>query len=443
MTQKEQKPQSKVSRRNFVKALLGAVGLGVPTLGVSAANNGRRSALVPSPDAPDGDEVTYVEATDTANQVPLHVKQLDTTNNPAAIRITNAGSGLDIQSMNAGVIGAGSFAFMTKNGSGGAVSAGDVGFIDIDGKFVKSAAEEFALVNWCVAMTDAADNADIYVARRGRLNVAYTGSAPSAGDYLVTSNTAGRAQAQSSMRPEVFGVCLEAGSGGLVPALLLTQRNVKPASSDSDIFRINYHSGTLFTGTIAAVYATQVEYVVTEGYEDSIRPHKVDHLAKLVLHNLDDGGSTALVDHVLLDDQATPSDGRITFIGSTPAGWQVGDTITANSQTNLSTLDGVKWFDFDLNHADNTIVPPDAVGLAGEMSFIESAPAIRLLLQPFEPDDEAKRRGYTSNQSTFHTLRGIFEVSLVDRKFQVLCGASGVATALALWRVSQIVIAEP
>lgn len=422
-----------ISRRSFVKAALATLGIGIPTSAVAAS--GKASKPLAPLDTPDGDEVVYLEATAASDNVPLHLKQLDTTNNPAALRITNIGSGLDIHSMNAGAIGAGAFAFMAKNGAGSTVDPGDVGYIGFDGTF-KKITTEFSVEGWCVAVTGGADGADIFAARRGRVPVKYTGSAPATGDYLVTSSTSGMAQAQTVMRPEVFAVCQAPGSGGVVDALLLTQRAEYPIAPEPDVLRLNNHSGTLFSASIASVSGTDVVYTSVTGNEDSIKPFVGNELGKVVLHNTSDG-TEALIQNVDLGTNT------ITLTDNAPAGWGNGDAITTNSQTNTDLViptSSERYFDVELVTAD---IPDNAVTIKGELTFRESAPAIRILLHPYLPGEAARRKGIDTIITGVQILRRFYDMPIVDRRFTVGCLASGVGTCTAVCRVSVMVLAVP
>src|SRR5262245_10649950 len=96
------------------------------------------------------------------------------------------------------------------NSSGSAADIGDVGYIDEAGEY-QTTTTASDVKAWCVVVAGGADNENILVVRQGRWAINYTGTAPAAGNFLVTSTTAGSAARVTTMEPAVFAVCMGAG----------------------------------------------------------------------------------------------------------------------------------------------------------------------------------------------------------------------------------------
>lgn len=142
------------------------------------------------------------------------------------------------------------------NSSGGTVAIGDIGYLASDSSF-RTTTTALLMADWCVVVTGGANGAEIIVAVRGtKITVNYTGTAPTAGQWLTTSGSAKLAQRSTVMRPEVFAVATTTGSGGTVICTLLTQRKVLILSPAYDVYRSDSHGVSDFTSTLAAVTTT-------------------------------------------------------------------------------------------------------------------------------------------------------------------------------------------
>ena len=98
------------------------------------------------------------------------------------------------------------------NLSGGAVAAGDVGYIASDGGFYTTTTEGLN-GNIAVVTPELGDASFIQVARSGVILVTFNG-AGTAGQYAITSTTAGQAKPVTAFQPQVFGVLISNTSGG-------------------------------------------------------------------------------------------------------------------------------------------------------------------------------------------------------------------------------------
>jgi len=258
--------------------------------------------------------------------------------------------GSDLAFLTAGGWSTNAFAFIALNMSGAAAVAGDVGYIDSAGEY-KTTTTAYLADAWCVVVKGGNDNTDIYVARRGRVTVTLNGNC-SAGNYLYTSTTAGQAQPQTYVRPEILGVALTAnagGAGGTCSALLLTERTLSPATSSEFIYAVDAAASSDFVSTIASLPGgapTTLTYAaVTAGSATTLVPWLAlgTIAGKTVLHNTT-RGTSALIQSVVTGTST------ITLTANVPAGWIVGDTITARSQTCTGTLVvGVYYYDYDIS----------------------------------------------------------------------------------------------
>jgi len=311
----------KQTRYHFLKAGLELSGSGVVDL------NGCDDALVLDADA----DTTISALTD--DQIDFEV------------------GGSDVATLIAGGFSADTFAFTAKNTSGDTASANDVGYIDEAGEY-KTTTTAYDAVSWCVVLIGGANNADIFVARRGRVLIALNGNC-SAGDYLYTSTTAGQAQPLSYVRSEVFAVALTAnagGAGGTCEALLLCNRAYR-ATMVSPSYFVFAHSDFDFVATIASLPggADLTYNAPSSGNEDTIAPYSTTYNYKLVLHNTTRGDS-ALVDSVIV------ATNTITLTANVPGTWQVGDTITARSQTATGTAGTTSYYyEIDVNDSVNAL----------------------------------------------------------------------------------------
>lgn len=405
------------------------------TTSAGAANAGDPILLDPNGLLPESMINLVFEESDGTPSVSNVKKVIVTTGT-----LTDLGGG-EVQVDTSGNDGGGSTEytqFVVKNTSGAAASTNDVGYINEDGEY-KTTTTVGDNVSWCVVLTGGADNADIYVARRGRVTVAYTGAAPSSNDYLITSATAGYAQGQSYMSPEIFAVCVANGSGGTVEALLMTQRTMIPLPVDDNIYSVLNASDSDFVSTIATLPGgvTLTYGAVTSGAEDTIVPWYTANYGKLVLHN------TTRSDYALVEDVDTGTN-TITLTAAVPGTWQVGDTITARSQTNTDLITNSYFQDVELEDAAN--VPANVVLILGVFDSIRDTgggAGLWAIIHPFEAGQTAKRR--VVRPVVTNVAHGDFLTfaPLVNRRLQFSWHASGASTFRFILRAAAVIIAGP
>lgn len=330
-----------------------------------------------------------------------------------------------------------------KNTSGATANANEIGYIDGAGEYKTTTTANLDAA-WCVVITGGANNADIYLVRRGRVTIEYAGSAPSAGNYLATSTTAGSAAAQATMRPEIFAICTAAGSGGLVEALLLTGRILRPATDTHFIYGINAASDSDFVATIATYDGSQVltYNAPSSGNENAIAYWTALDLAfnaKLVLHNTTRGNS-ALISSV------TVGTNTIVVDPAPPVGWAVGDTITARSQTNTQNWSGGAYY-FEWDMSGWTAKPALATAMVIEPSVGDtSTTAIAISsFHPFEAfvsSKNAQRWTQAGNSAGARFIAPV-TVSIINNKFTFGWDASGSGTTTVFGLLAGWVIAVP
>lgn len=316
--------------------------------------------------------------------------------------------------------------FIVLNSSGGVATANDVGYIDENGDYQTTTTEGLNDVNWCVVVQGGANSTDIYVTRQGRVTVAYAGSAPSDGDFLITSTTAGSALASATMRPEIFARCLAAGSGGTVTAMMYAGRANVSATVTTNLLRVRNNSGSDFVAVIAAagVSGTKVYHdPPTSGTVDAVDPVGLTEVGKLVLHN------TTQAEEAFIDDTGT--DATDDFLNVTNSahisGWVTSDNIEVRSQTNTGTSGGFYFFEVDISESS---LPLLLTGLTFALHVHNDtgAPPQDFFVHPYEADVTSKRQ---RSQTLVAGLSGAgvnLTVPLINQRFVVLYKASGSAT---------------
>lgn len=332
---------------------------------------------------------------------------------------------------------ANAWAFIVKNTSGATANAGDVGYIDSAGEY-KTTTTANLNAAWCVVVSGGANNADVYVTRRGRVNVNYAGSAPSAGNYLVTSTSAGLAAAQVMAIPEIFAVCLAAGSGGTVKTLLLTGRDSKTFTSVNEILRLPATTGTIFSSTINGTPGATLVYNAPTGNEDSIATYSASELMKLVLWN-----TSKTPDEYALIQSTNVGTNTITPT-ATITGWNNGELIQVNSPNVTGTPIVGKVF-YELQALDTSTIPALAVALKIAIAIVDSgAAAIQMVLHPFVAGalSTSKLQTFTTQAATVAS-RGYAEIELRERRICIASDASGAGTATIVLRLLGYIEAVP
>jgi len=326
------------------------------------------------------------------------------------------------------------------NGSGAAVAANDCGYIDEAGEFQTTTTEALGGVAWCVVVEGGANGADIIVARRGQATIELDQNC-SAGDYLYTSTTAGRATTETFVKPAVFAVALTAnssGAGGTCDALLLCGRIPLPLSSDENVFSVNGVSESDWRATQnGAVAGAVVTYntPLTSGSEDSIEVESSGELGKLVLHNTTQG-ETAYISSV------NTGANTITVTNADDiSGWANNDVLEVRSQTNTTALIGTAYYlDLDIT---STTIPALATAIDVQLIYKDTGGTDEdFSNHPYESNDNAKRwteRTYVANINHSSAIR----IGLINRRFCVGWTASGAGTALYRIKVAGCIVATP
>lgn len=326
-------------------------------------------------------------------------------------------------------------AFIVKNTSGATANANEVGYIDSAGEYKTTTTAE-NIVNWVVVIQGGANNADIYVSETGRVTIAYTGTAPSAGDYLTTSTTAGDAQGSADMQPAVFAVATAAGSGGTVEALLLTDTKPQRVTPSADIYGNTAGvNDSDFSGTIATLPGGAVlTYTPTGGDEVNLVPSSTSLLAKMVLHNTTRGDS-ALISNTVVGTNT------ITLTDTVPAGWATTDVITIRSTTNTATVAGVAYFiDFEITSTD---IPALTRAINATPSVIDSGAANQLIMfHPYEANVGSKR-DQARTQVLGVTAFAWFNMPIISNRYCMAWLASSSGSLTFNLRARSVEVAKP
>jgi hypothetical protein len=342
-----------------------------------------------------------------------------------------------LQELGAGGGGGGGGGIITvKNTSGGTVAAGDLGYIDENGEF-KTTTTEYLNAAWCVVTVGGANNADIEVARQGRVTVVLNGNC-SAGDYLYTSTTAKQARAESYVRPELFAVALtanSAGAGGTCSALLLCNTQYVPLVSGYDLMNTGASvAQTDWRGTInGAPVSTSVVYATTSGNENVIDPYAGTELAKMRLYN------ETRTTYALISDVDTGTNTITVTDSADISGWQNGDVITVRSQT--CVVGAAPYY------ADYEIVseiPELARALEVQRSWRDTGAAWqRLRLHTWETFSSAKQKDFYNTVASSCMVQKVITIPLFRRRFCARWEASGTNTASASMRIVGAYVAVP
>lgn len=303
---------------------------------------------------------------------------LATNTTLTAERVATAGHAVKITDAGAGSTATIDSAWEATNSSGGTVSAGDVGYIDADGAFYTTTTASFFDENMVAVVIGGADSSTIYVNSSGVIDLNYTGTAPSTGDFIVTTTTAGKVSANLDVSgntftaPEIIAVALENGSGGVCRCRLLMKRETKPLFNSNYIKFLNSISDSDFVALIDSLPGgTAVRYdTPTSGAENVIVPQSSSELAKMRLYN-STRGTYALISSVNTTGGAG-YDGEITVTDSADiSGWMATDSITVRSQTNTSTFGSGYYFDFEFTSTISDL----AVGFVAAFNWRDTAAA--------------------------------------------------------------------
>jgi hypothetical protein len=330
---------------------------------------------------------------------------------------------------NSGGTGSGSSTLTIKNTSGATANDGDVGYINEAGEY-KTTTTANAHLPWCAVVTGGANNADIEVATEGVVAINYAGSVPSAGHFLVTSTTAGKATRQATMRPEIMAVCLVAGVGSdgqVARALLLTDTRPIPVAHTNDIYRCDAVSTSNFVSTISGTPsgATLVYGVVSAGAENVLVPSSTSQIAKMVLHN------TSIGDSLLISNVNTGTN-TITFTTNVPGTWANGHTITVRSQTNTANpLANTYYIDFELVTGNLNALTRAFTGL---FALYDAANTPELYIHPYEANSASKAQNYAVSVAAKVTSFNPDPIPILSNRFCMAWQTAGSGTTTVVAR---------
>lgn len=327
---------------------------------------------------------------------------------------------------------------LTDNASGLTANFGDVGILDEAGDYDDTATEADN-VAWCIALTDSIANAQILIKRRGNAIVNYTGSAPSAGEFLITSTTSGDAKLQATMHPAIFAVCTANGAGGQVAVQLLTGTVFVPKSSSIDICQVTASDSSDFIALIhnvpSAPSATIVYYdTISVGAENVIKPVSSSELAKLVLWNTTRGTSRLI-------ESVDTGLNKITTVSSVDS-WANNDSITSRSQT---VITGAANEFVDLDFTQQSVIPLLARSVAiAALKSDSGATGQSIVLHSlvtFASSKQKTTQNWIIAAGTFHTSSRT--VDLINQQCAIRYKASGAATQRFILRLDGYYLAVP
>ena len=269
-----------------------------------------------------------------------------------------------------------------KNVSGSTANANEVGLVDFDGTngaSYNTTTTANSIGSWCVVVVGGANNADIWVARRGQVTVKLNANC-SIGDFLTTSTTAGEATNTTTIRPEIFAVALTAnsgGAGGTCTALLLCHRRLIPQTNANYIYAYvggSLYSTRLWTGTQNGATSGATVTVTTSTGNLNNFQNISGHISDYAIRNIT-RSKTAWVSSV--------SGAVVTVTNSADlTGWTSGDSLTLESATCTSGI-AYKYGDCQFNSGASK--PNLAVAFWAQMSANDTGASGQLnALHPFD-----------------------------------------------------------
>lgn len=328
-------------------------------------------------------------------------------------------SGADVSSVEPVII-------RVKNVSGATANANEAGLISYDstnGYSYNTTTTANQNGQWCVVVVGGANNADIWVARRGQVTVKLNANC-SIGNFLATSTTAGQASVLTTARAEIFAVALSAnsgGAGGTCTALLLTGNQFIPAVSSNEVWQNAGRSATAFVATINGAPSTTsvVHNAPSSGNGNVLNPAVSTNIARARLWNT----TRNTYRRITAYNSGTST---ITTEATTDS-WANGDTITIESQT---TFSGATEKCIEMDLSQSTEIPAEArmIRLTTTVYDTGAAASIFYTLHPYDTFSTAKQqlcRGIASYSLAFSR-----DVGLIGRVFCYRGQATGTGTAV-------------
>lgn len=328
-----------------------------------------------------------------------------------------------------------------KNTSGNTANVNHVGYITYtaaSGAEYKTTTTANLNASWCVVLVGGANNADIYVATSGVVTVELNANC-SAGDFLTTSTTAGRAATNSTlMRPEIFAIALTAnsgGAGGTCTARLYCNTQPIDLTDANFLLEILGSSSSLFVATInGAPSATSVTYnAPSSGNENCIVPGAAGDLLKARLHNTT-RGTYRLITAVNTGTNV------ITTVSSTDA-WASGDTITIESQTVTSGTTN-KMIDYDFSQ---TTLPALIRMIFMRTTFMDTGAGTNNqgFIHPFTTYANANNFTLIGQGAGLYITSGTPPIPVINRVICASVLASGVGTSNFFVQTFAALVAAP
>lgn len=330
-------------------------------------------------------------------------------------------------------------AIPVKNVSGSTANAGDLGILQYDatnGYSYTTTTTANLNAMWCVVIVGAANNSTIYVATRGKVTVKLNANC-AINNFLLTSTTAGQASVSTTMRPEIFAVALSAnagGAGGTCTAQLLCNTIFVPQVSSNLLWGCYNHSASDFVSVInGAPTATSVTYGnVSAGNANAIVPANSTDLGKMILWN-----TTRSTGRLITAVNTTT---KVITTVSTVDAWANADAITIESQTVVNAA-AARFVDVDLSQ--QTTIPTLARSIWIMMQKLDSGGGnITQITHPWETIASSKNKTLWY-QTTNFWIDTLFPLPLINGRFAIAYGASGVGTALDELYLQGFEIAAP
>jgi len=382
---------------------------------------------------------TAVDA-ETMNNIENGIDALDTL-------LDNVKSDVDVHDtlLTDAYLGGRTARLSIMNTSGVAAAVGDVGYIESDGTY-KTTTTNARSTTWCIVIKGGANGTIIEVARAGVVTVNLNANC-SAGNFLITSTTAGQAAVLTYIHWAVFAIALtanSAGAGGTCNALLLTNTVFMPITSIPAYWQSASHdnmesNNSLWRGIIASsgLSATNVPYTNGAGLTNVLPtsiptyPYHTD----AVLYNTT-RGNYRTISYVTVNTSTT---GTFT-VRSSNDNWAAGDSITIESQTVVNAARD--FMDIQLVLGLGTIpVLSRGVYLNGSKSDTGAVG------QTFKIQDTS---GFSvQKQFLYHnissTIPGDFDliIGLINGMVSICDQASGSGTATLLLNIKGAFVAVP
>lgn len=243
------------------------------------------------------------------------------------------------------------------------------------------------------------------------------------------------------MSPEVVAIAQAAGAAGVVDAELVLGRVTVTLTDTQLVYGVNAASDSDFTSTIATLPggAVLTYGAVTTGNENAIDPWAaISFAAKIVLHNTTRGTNAQMTAVVV-------GTNTITLTANVPAGWVVGDTITARSQTNTTNWSGGSYyFDFDMSTWANKPILATAIILEASIQDTSATVAAGSSFHPYEAFASAKNfQRYSQAGAASVRNETLVILPVINNRFTYGWDATGSGTTTVFANLAGWIVAVP